>query len=220
LSAETPQIIPEAEKDLHYGSESGILHTGTVIGGGAEDLQNGAENAMLNAVVADMRRIDGEHTIQDDLKAVNDAAKHEYNCGNCAFAYELRRRGFDVEAMPRMGMMSREWLEMFEGFKPLMPESGDAGGLIEELAGEISAWGAGARGTVIGRFNSRNGRGHIFSFEVDVGGKVMFVDAQNNAYNAAGYFFAMDPSSIRYGRLDNLRPSADIRRVVRNRGMI
>jgi hypothetical protein len=118
----------------------------------------------------DWAKIDEAHTIQDDLAAVNPnrskSLRYQVNCGNCAGAYEMRRRGFDVEAMPISGMYGEEdWKGMFEGFEPLKPDSADKSGVVEELTREILSWGEGARGTVLGSWDNKRG-GHIFSFEV------------------------------------------------------
>ena len=61
-------------------------------------------------VMKEFKRIEGDHTWQDDLKRVNpgfddDEGADQFgrtprnqNCQNCITAYEARRRGFDVEA--------------------------------------------------------------------------------------------------------------------------
>jgi hypothetical protein len=142
---------------------------------------------------------------------------YRYNCGNCAWAYELRRRGFDVEAMPHLGRYTEEyWRSAFENFNPVTAISEDGAGLFEELVREISLWGEGARGTVICNLEGRD-LGHIFSVEVTKEAGVVFVDSQEKVSISAGYFNKMIPSSVKYGRLDNLAPSVNVINTVRNR---
>jgi hypothetical protein len=172
-------------------------------------------------VVNDFERIEGEHSIQDDLAAVNlgyglnSPADRQRNCGSCVVAYELRRRGFDVVANPRLNIAVSEWSEMFEDFIPQKFTGGDKHCLVEELIREISKWGAGARGTIYGAWDGWCDA-HVFSVEVH-GDKVMFVDSQNNNSDVAHYLGIMEPTSIIYGRLDNLKPSSNVENNVSNR---
>jgi hypothetical protein len=167
-----------------------------------------------------MKVIEGDHTIQADLEAVNPnygkEADYNENCGNCIAAFEMRRRGFDVEANPRMAMPIKEWLDMFEEFKALKPASESKVGVLDILTREISSWGEGARGTIYGVWDWRENYGHFFSVEV-CKGKVMFVDSQDGKSDVAWYFDRMKPDSIIYGRLDNLSPSENIIHTVKNR---
>ena len=52
------------------------------------------------------KRIGKEHTPYDDIRDTNprykEGKEYQINCMRCAVAYELRRRGYDVEAMPYM----------------------------------------------------------------------------------------------------------------------
>jgi len=162
-----------------------------------------------------------------DLLAVNPnvdkGLEYQVNCGYCAAAFEMRRRGHDVEAAPLttgQGIAREEWCDLFEGFQPLSPRSLTPEDVISEMELEILSWGNGARGTVLGLFReSFAGRpGHIFSFEV-MNGRVVFVDAQDAGINAVQYLKDMRPDSIEYGRLNNLKPSAKtIRVALRKRG--
>jgi hypothetical protein len=173
----------------------------------------------VEGIILRMTPIEGDHTIKTDSSAVNPnylkGVEYRENCGNCIVAYELRRRGFDVEANPRRFMSVKDWETMFEEFKPLKPTSSDKAGIIDELIREISSWGEGARGTVFGEWDGRD-IGHFFSFEV-YKGKVMFIDSQKGKDDCIGYLNKMKPSSIIYGRLDNLKPSENSKNTIINR---
>jgi len=167
------------------------------------------------------KRIDGEHSVQKDLSDTNPNFEtglegYTLNCANCTAAYEMRRRGFDVEALPRMLTPIEEWANLFEGFRQQTPTSVTKVAVAEELEQKILQWGEGARGTIYGEVVKKN-VGHFFSAEVS-GGKVMFVDGQINSDDVKWYFNALKPSSIRYGRLDNLKASDAIRNAIRNKG--
>jgi len=49
-------------------------------------------------------KIKGEHSIEDDLKncnpKYNEGGVYRVNCQRCPYVYELRRRGYDVQAFP------------------------------------------------------------------------------------------------------------------------
>jgi len=170
----------------------------------------------------EFKQIAGEHTIQQDLAAVNlkygtGAREYTLNCGNCTAAYELRRRGIDVEALPRKWMQQDEWANLFEGFSRQKPASRTKSKVVEELEQEILSWGEGARGTVFGVISGSQNKGHFFSVEVSEG-KVIFVDSQSNKADVRSYFDGLKPSSIVYGRLDNLNPNSSILNAVKARG--
>jgi len=138
--------------------------------------------------------------------------EYNHNCGNCVAAYELRRRGLDVEAQPCEWMFPDEWANMFEGFSQQKPTSKTKDKVVEELEHKIQLWGEGARGTVCGVVIGSRKRAHFFSVEVS-GGKVMFVDSQSNTADVRQYFDGLKPWSIVYGRLDNLKPNSIINAV-------
>jgi hypothetical protein len=87
--------------------------------------------------------------------------------------------------------------------------------VVEELMREIIKWGDGARGTIYGAWDGWDDA-HVFSVEV-YGDRVMFVDSQNNSSNVAHYLGIMEPKSIIYGRLDNLKPSSNVKNNISNR---
>lgn len=82
-------------------------------------------HSFLNRV----KRINGEHSVEDDAKAVNpnydpfDPQSYLYsvNCATCSVMYDLRRRGYDVSAMDHFGnqdnggMMMWQMEDLYEG---------------------------------------------------------------------------------------------------------
>lgn len=163
--------------------------------------------------------ISGDHSFEDDVKAVNPnfrtGKEFQNNCGYCSVAYELRRRGYDVEANPKMGLYVTEWQAMFAGFKPVSVKAKRKDGAVKEMKHEISQWGDGARGSVFVVWDGRTW-GHFFSVEV-VNGEVRFVDPQNGNTNVEEYFKRVKPSSILYGRVDGLDLTDNVKAASKNK---
>ena len=164
----------------------------------------------------------GQHTFTEDLAKVNPkyatGKLYQNNCGYCSASYELLRRGYDVEANPLDGMYLYEWKRLFQGFKPHGVTAKRKTTALTEMKQEIASWGEGARGGVFVIWDGRSW-GHYFNVEV-VNGEVVFVDGQNNKHGqyVEDYFKRVKPSSIEYGRWDDLAPSENIKKAVKNRG--
>jgi len=183
-------------------------------------LTSGGAGGILDNMDAGFGQIDGAHGIRQDLAAVNPkygTGTREYtlNCGNCTAAYELRRRGIDVEAKPQEWMLPDEWAGMFEGFSHQTLTSRTRAGAVDEIERNVLSWGEGARGTIFG-IPAGQTRGHFFSVEVSEG-KALFVDSQIGRADVRWYLEEMTPSSIIYGRLDNLEPTDSIINAVKAR---
>ena len=158
------------------------------------------------------KKISGDHTIAADLAATNPnyvkGGNYRMNCGYCTTAYEMRRRGFDVEANPVNTLYVTDWKAMFDGFVPIQARSRKKSSLVGEISHIAQSWGDGARGTIFVQWENRR-IGHFFSIEV-INGSVMFVDPQNGNADAVDYFKLVRPSSVIFGRLDNLVPTDNV----------
>lgn len=161
------------------------------------------------------------------------------NCGNCTIAYELQKRGLDVEArLNSSGMQNESIGSFFKGFREgsivsFKPDDGlDAVKGLERgiaihsnMANQIAkSFPDGSRGNVFIPMKNSN---HFMSWVIQ-GGKVKFEDAQNptikdfrplfstiDTKTYAGKFF----DGVRITRLDDLEVNTDnIRKVVKSRG--
>ncbi|MFI1312888.1 toxin glutamine deamidase domain-containing protein [Streptomyces albidoflavus] len=112
---------------------------------------------------------------------------YSHNCTHVSQAYELRRRGLDVQAAPDTtgGRNYMEYSEPWGGWRKFThcssaPDVGRS--QVERAFAE-----PGSRGIV--RVRWKNGGGHAFNVE-NVGGKVRFIDAQPNppVTDASHYF--------------------------------
>ena len=110
---------------------------------------------------------------------------YKNNCISCALAYDLRRRGYDVESAPidttganngslpvQLGFYKGEKLETFE-----VPKDPDAA--MKQFVNQILKYGDGSRGML--RIRWKNGDGHAAVWEVD-NGSVIVRDPQNNTF--------------------------------------
>ena len=158
--------------------------------------------------------IQGEHSREDDLKAVNPnfvAGRNgvwENNCQRCVVAYELRRRGIDVTALPCLSdanaenKITEDW-EKFNGKAKWIdfsfPKAADRKGAAEK---QMLAWGEGSRATVYVQWNKKDA--HVFCAEV-VNGKVVFVDPQTGEIGVDRYFSEQKNPNIGIARVDKLK---------------
>lgn len=138
------------------------------------------------------KKIKGEHSIEDDLKAVNprysENRYYQINCQRCPFVYELRRRGFDVEANPNKNDFGYGvWRTQME-FKDTESFKNNIGSvkLIKEIKQHILDAGEGSRFAIDVQW-SRSTNGHLFLAE-NINGEVKFFDPQNPNQNAESYF--------------------------------
>lgn len=144
----------------------------------------------------------------------NYAKGEEYrtNCQRCIWAYEMRRRGYDVEAKPRTRSMTdpaynRGWTTFMQGGSSASLVSTPTQKAVEK---QMASWGEGARAVV--QITYKGGRcGHVFIAERR-NGQTLFVEPQ--AYNwqkpSTGYLSAMSKhitmSQTHLMRIDNMQP--------------
>lgn len=149
-------------------------------------------------------RIEGEHSYEDDIKAINPYLEeslkkgndlYTHNCQRCVAAYEARRRGYDVIAIPKvsgndpLARMNDEhgWPNIFEnGGNCLIPcISASKEGVKKKIIEQMTSYGDGARAIV--RIVRENGSGHLFIAECHEG-IVHFFDPQDGSLDASAQF--------------------------------
>ena len=185
-----------------------------------KNLKNAINPNIIKDNPFNFKTINSTHTILDDIGNTDNpicnpnlskGGDYAKNCGYSSITYEMRRRGFDVEANPKNGLPVKDWCRMFKGFIPKKPQTEN---VLTEMIKDIETWGDGARGIVGGKWETVSG--HYFSFEV-VNGKCVFVCPQTGRYDVSMYFEKLVPSSIVYGRTDNLEPSEFIKYACKNK---
>ena len=147
----------------------------------------------------------------------------QQNCQRCVFAYEMQRRGYDVEAMPRIFDGTDElpyahakggWMNVMEGAKMVdMPSRKTLDKMLEQM----SEWGDGARAIVNVTWKGERS-GHVFIAEHhDIA--TSFLDPQTGRYvDVNSYLSAAIKGRTKLVRIDNLKPTALIEKCVRKRG--
>lgn len=142
-------------------------------------------------------------------------AEYTQNCQRSVIAYELRRRGYDVVALPTYeGDMlpygtrggNGHWMGAFQGAKSIDVGATRNKQVKSNIEGAMKGFGSGSRGIIRVTWQGGN-TGHVFNVE-NVGGTIRYVDAQTGrAVNINEYLGASQPSMTRLVRTDNLRIS-------------
>lgn len=162
-------------------------------------------------------------TLDADMAACNPKYSkdgvYKNNCISCALAYDLRRRGYDVEAAPidttsaingslpvQLGFYKGEKLETFD-----VPSDNNVA--MKQFSDRILKYGDGSRGLL--RIRWKNGDGHAAIWEVS-GDIVVIRDPQNNTIvNLLDY--VRRAKTFYYFRTDNLELTNKVTEFVRNR---
>ena len=162
-------------------------------------------------------------TLDADMAACNPkyskGGVYKNNCISCALAYDLRRRGYDVEAAPidttsaingslpvQLGFYKGEKLETFD-----VPSDNNVA--MKQFSDRILKYGDGSRGLL--RIRWKNGDGHAAIWEVS-GDIVVLRDPQNNTIvNLLDY--VRRAKTFYYFRTDNLELTNKVTEFVRNR---
>ena len=148
------------------------------------------------------------------------------NCSNCVVANEMRARGYDVIAgvadkKIRMDYWDGKgnivsgkgsWTDCFKDMKREVIGAKRKEQQIPLIEGLVKNWGIGSRGVVYVQWDK--GNGHYFSV-ANVNGEIRFSNPQNNNVDANGFFEYSKPSKTAIFRLDNLKPTEYIKKVVR-----
>ena len=143
-------------------------------------------------------------------------ADYTENCQRCVIAYELNRRGYNVEAeatyekdlYPRGG----NWMKAFKGAKSESVGATTTNKVNSNIIDKMKGWGEGSRG-VVQVHNARGG--HVFNVEYR-GGKLYYYDAQvNKRYKPESVFKHVNKNDVRVVRVDNLAINDDTRNLVR-----
>ena len=182
------------------------------------DSENRAEEMLPN-----LKRKTGVMTPKDDMAACNPkyskGGVYKNNCISCALTYDMRRRGYDVEAMPidttsatngslpvQLGFYKGEKLEVFEVPKDLYAAT-------KQFSNQILKYGDGSRGML--RIRWKNGDGHAVVWEVD-GNSVIVRDPQNSTIVDLSDYMRR-AKTFYYFRTDNLEPNEKVTLFVKNR---
>lgn len=145
------------------------------------------------ASVDEMAKLARPDNIPHALKGTNPlyatSSRYQDNCQRCIAAYELRRRGYDVEALPaprlrdvikdKLAFMDDGgWPDMWDGTAPVAMVGTTGKEVRECIKHEMQMYGDGARAVVAVQWEGIN-YGHVFIAE-QRGAETWFVDPQTN----------------------------------------
>ena len=156
-------------------------------------------------------KITGAHTTEADIKGTNplfsSGREYQINCQRCVPAYEMRRRGYDVTALPRImtGVddTANHWQSIFENAQWLACSSGSG---VTQVTNQLKAWGDGARAEIYVAWKGRGAGAHVFVGE-NSGGTIRFLDPQSGALDVSHYFKHAKTGSTLICRIDGLDPT-------------
>lgn len=161
---------------------------------------------------------DAMERVNPDRRALDAMDYEDYtsNCQRCVVAYELNRRGYNVEAeatFPNDPYPSDgHWMTAFQGAKSVNVGASTNNKVNSNIKGQMSNWGEGSRAIV----RVENGRGgHVFNVEYR-GGKLNYYDPQTNTrYDPARVFNHVTKQKVAIVRTDNLKLGDNVRDMVR-----
>lgn len=165
-------------------------------------------------------------TIDEALAVSNphyrEGKEWQQNCQRCVYAYEMQRRGYDVEAKPRIFDGSDRlpymydqngWLAVMENAQPVDLPSRST---IRVMAEKMAEWGDGSRAIVKVSWKGRH-CGHVFIAE-QVKGGTTFVDPQTGHYvDIHSYMDQAIKGQTKLVRIDNLKTTSLIEKCVNRR---
>lgn len=97
----------------------------------------------------------------------------DHNCISCAFATEMRRRGYDVCSKEQNGTYNvGDVMKVFGKPKKFKGET------ISDLADQLESQGVGTRGIFMATYRDKSEGSHFFNYEIGTDGKVRFFDGQ------------------------------------------
>ena len=167
--------------------------------------------------IEDLGRVRFPESMEEALSKINPHGHDEVNdanfawsgnCTHCVPAYELRKRGYDVSALPYTDDPNGLSYDPFDAWKdPIIHKT--PGSDREAIERAMASYGDGARVEIDVGWATSDGSGfdgHVFVAE-QRDGKTYFIDPQNGDADVSWYFDHVQPGATRFARIDNLTPS-------------
>lgn len=211
LAATAKRYAELVEDFLAKGLQAGMAGGGHPLAGKGGSQKTSIPSLSKNTIshmLGQWDRIHGSHSQKEDLAKTNPQwksgeAKWTKNCQHCVPAYEMRRRGYDVEALPAKALdrLTRYPFEVWEN--PNVIHCKDNGyGQIQDL---MLQWGDGARCQIVVCW-ARSLEGHTFVAE-QINGQTRFYDPQTGEEDVSWYFSNVADGQTRVARIDHLQPN-------------
>ena len=167
--------------------------------------------------IEDLGRVRFPESMEEALSKINPNGHDEVNdanfawsgnCTHCVPAYELRKRGYDVSALPYTDDPNGLSYDPFDAWEDLIIHKTPGSGR-EAIERAMASYGDGARVEIDVGWATSDGSGfdgHVFVAE-QRDGKTYFIDPQNGDADVSWYFDHVQPGATRFARIDNLTPS-------------
>lgn len=159
--------------------------------------------------LAEFPRIDNRQTLEQTLKECNPNYKKDrcwkINCQRCVPTYEMRARGYDVTAKPRLFEIDYLAFQPFEVWENAEIHSTHGNG-IAEIEDFLRKNGDGTRVQIIA-INRFGSGGHTLVGQIN-DGVVSFIDPQDGNTDMRRYFTYVKPDSVKFCRIDNAKVSS------------
>lgn len=179
--------------------------------------------------VSELKKKTSKTTMEQDAMVTNPGSSKKgrlKNCAYCTTAYELRRRGYDVEARRKAsGTATDKYSDWFKGVdykvsktdrQPGQSRKDWAMASYNNLCKKLEGYPNGARGFVTIQYDKLGANGHTFSWEIQ-GGQVKFIDPQAGNSKPVDQSFSFSDQNFVYGRLDNLQVKPEITETCMNK---
>lgn len=153
-----------------------------------------------------------------------DYSEFSSNCQRCVFAYEMRRRGYDVEALPTyendMMPVGGNWQRAMSGMTKVDVGRTTEKATLKNIESQMASWGEGSRGIVRVKWAGGNS-GHVINVEYS-NGKLHVYDVQSNRRTTGRkyleeYLPYTTLSHTQLFRTDNATPTEDMRYMVKKK---
>lgn len=171
--------------------------------------------AIASKKLQNLPKIENKGSDEEDVLKVNDPTESKNrttNCFQCTIAYEMRHRGYDVQANTNYGGHNFEYLHAFDvldsfSVKTKSKTDGDytptseetAAQCFDRIASQCLLYGDGASGAIT--MNFPLGGGHVMNWVVE-DGEFKLIDAQRGGED--GYeTFTKSTFDVEVFRLDN-----------------
>lgn len=175
----------------------------------------------------------GDSVVETNPNHSYDYKEFSQNCQRCVVAYELRRRGYDVTALPtyqgdklpqiayvdtQNNIYAARWRGAFQGAKTVdVSAKGNNPAaeqkVMDNIAAKMREYGNGARAVV--QILYRGGGGHVFNVE-NQNGYISYVEAQvGKIKDMAKTMGHVRTDAVNLVRVDNLKVSERAKQFVR-----
>ena len=151
--------------------------------------------------------LDGTNPLWGEIGPAGNKTAYTHNCQRCTFAYELRARGYDVEATDYKGddAIVNGWRRAFEGMNYEKVGARTKSQMPDKVKNKMMEYGEGSRAIVYVAWEG--GKAHVFNVLYN-NGRFESVDPQTGRTNVIGdYSGRCKPTKTLRARVDNLQPS-------------